>query len=67
MSFHYEPKNTQISPTFEIAFTNKETKQQIRMQIPRSGIFHEAKRLTTLRDVKSLARKIVQVLKTELD
>ena len=52
---------------FELVFTNRETKKQIRMLVPNTGIFHDPKRDTTQGDLRALSDAITEVLKRQLD
>jgi hypothetical protein len=52
---------------YELVFTNRETKQQIRMHVPGAGIFHDPRRKTTKRDLVKLSNAITDVLREVLD
>lgn len=52
---------------FDIIFTNQETKEQIRLTIPATGVYHDPKKKTTLKDVHKIATDVCEILKKHLD
>jgi len=67
MSWHYEQYRIAASPMFQVSFENAETKQQILVYIPSTGIFHNAKQRTTTEDVTKIAEELRKVFKKILD
>ncbi len=67
MPEHYNGNGMEITMLYQFTFTNKETGQQIKMLVPRSGVFHDKKRRLTTNDAGRLARKVRDIIRKELD
>ncbi len=66
---HYGEDSTTVAETpttFEIIFTNKVTKADIRMTIPRKGSLENANKELTRGQAKSVADEIAHVLRGTL-
>jgi hypothetical protein len=66
---HYGEGSTTVGTTefgFDVVFRNKETGQEIKMYIPRSGVMEDPDRGLTLTKVREVADAIAAVLRQEL-
>ena len=61
-------KVSKTSSGYDVIFENSQTGEQIKMSLPRSGIFEDdPTREITTKEVKELSKQIVEVLDTYLD
>lgn len=70
MSFHYGEDSTKITALqnmFLVEFTNKETKQTIIMQIPKTGVKHQADSNITENEVQDIANQVAHIIRQKLD